>query len=254
MKVCVVGAGPCGLTTIKQLRDEGHDVVCFDKNADLGGLWLRHEDPQTDADEMKAYDNLMLTISMKLMAYSDHPFGDGRVFYTRAQYLEYLHGYADRFGLAECVSFGAEVTDIRREGRRWTVTTVREGVTSSETFDAVAVCSGPFKTPNRQIPGLESFTGEVVHSSEYRNRDRFAGKRVLIVGMAESGADLVREIGDAATECTLAIRSYTYLLPRVFNRTRTTDNGTVSPTPTRCAADRRSIHSSSTPCGGETPW
>ena len=130
---------------------------------------------------------------MKLMAYSDHPFGDGRVFYTRAQYLEYLHGYADRFGLAECVSFGAEVTDIRREGRRWTVTTVREGVTSSETFDAVAVCSGPFKTPNRQIPGLESFTGEVVHSSEYRNRDRFAGKRVLIVGMAESGADLVRD-------------------------------------------------------------
>lgn len=249
MKVCVVGAGPCGLTTIKQLRDEGHDVVCFDKNADLGGLWLRHEDPQTDADEMKAYDNLMLTISMKLMAYSDHPFGDGRVFYTRAQYLEYLHGYADRFGLAERVSFGAEVTDIRREGRRWTVTIVREGVTSSETFDAVAVCSGPFKTPNRQIPGLESFTGEVVHSSEYRNSDRFAGKRVLIVGMAESGADLVREIGDAATECTLAIRSYTYLLPRVFNRTRTTDNGTV-----RAHAHEMCRRSSEYPFVLDTVW
>ena len=27
--------------------------------------------------------------------------------------------------------------------------------TSSESFDAVAVCSGPFKTPNRAIAGLE---------------------------------------------------------------------------------------------------
>ncbi|GAC49254.1 flavin-containing monooxygenase [Gordonia aichiensis] len=227
MKVCVVGAGPCGLTTIKQLRDEGHDVVCFDRNVDLGGLWLRHDDPQTDAGEMKAYDTLMLTISMKLMAYSDHPFGDGRVFYTRAQYLEYLRGYADRFGLAESIRYGTEVNDIRRDGRSWTVAITRDGAASSETFDAVAVCSGPFMTPNREIPGLEGFTGEVVHSSEYRNSDRCAGKRVLVVGLAESGADLVREIGDVATECTLAIRSYTYLLPRVFNRTRTTDNGTV---------------------------
>ena len=224
MKVCVVGAGPCGLTTIKQLRDEGHDVVCFDKNTDLGGLWLRHEG---DGEQMKAYDNLMLTISMKFMAYSDHPFADGRVFYTRAQYLEYLREYAARFDLAESITCGAEVTDIRRDDRGWTVTVSREGATSSEIFDAVAVCSGPFKTPNRAIAGLEGFTGEIVHSSEYRNSDRFEGKRVLIVGMAESGADLVREIGDVATECTLAIRSYTYLLPRVFNRTRTTDNGTV---------------------------
>ena len=114
MKVCVVGAGPCGLTTIKQLRDEGHDVVCFDKNTDFGGLWLRHEG---DGEQMKAYDNLMLTISMKLMAYSDHPFADGRVFYTRAQYLEYLREYAARFGLADSITFGSEVTDIRRGDR-----------------------------------------------------------------------------------------------------------------------------------------
>lgn len=39
-RVCVVGAGPCGLTTIKQLLDEGHEVVCFDKNPDLGGIWV----------------------------------------------------------------------------------------------------------------------------------------------------------------------------------------------------------------------
>lgn len=103
----------------------------------------------------------------------------------------------------------------------------RDGIDSKELFDAVAVCSGPFKTPNRTIAGLENFTGEIVHSSEYRNNERFRGKRVLIVGLAESGADIVRQIGDVASACTLSIRSYSYLLPRVSDRTRTTDHGTV---------------------------
>ncbi len=223
MKVCVVGAGPCGLTTIKQLLDEGHEVVCFDKNSDVGGLWLRHED---DAGQMKAYDDLMLTISMKLMAYSDYPFTGGRVFYTRAAYLGYLQEYAARFDLTRHIRFGSEVTDVRRDGDGWTVTVRRDGVESSETFGAVAICSGPFKTPNTSIPEIEGFTGEVVHSADYRNSDRFRGKRVLIVGLAESGADIVRQIGNAADACTLAIRSYTYLLPRMHDN-KSTDQGTV---------------------------
>ncbi|WHU49559.1 NAD(P)-binding domain-containing protein [Gordonia sp. L191] len=235
MKVCVVGAGPCGLTTIKQLLDEGHEVVCFEKNPDVGGIWLRDADG-ADAEQMKAYDTLMLTISMKLMAYSDHPHAsDGsrgeREFYSRAQYFDYLKGYAERFGLFEHIRAGHEVVDVTRDGATWRVD-VRDGgdaagAVRAERFDAVAVCSGPFATPNRDIAELEGFTGEIVHSSEYRNNERFRGKRVLIVGLAESGADIVREVGDVAAEATLSIRSYNYLLPRIMNGDRTTDHGTV---------------------------
>ncbi|MCX2932567.1 NAD(P)-binding domain-containing protein [Mycobacterium sp. CVI_P3] len=224
MKVCVVGAGPCGLTTIKQLLDEGHEVVCFDKNPDIGGIWLRHDG---DGATMKAYDDLYLTISMKLMAYSDYPFRGVRMFYSRAQYLEYLRAYADRFGLGGRIRFASEVTNVERVEQHWVVSVRREGIDSRELFDAVAVCSGPFKTPNRASAGLEDFAGEIVHSAEYRNSDRFRGKRVLIVGLAESGADIVRQIGGVASACTLSIRSYTYLLPRVSDRRRTTDHGTV---------------------------
>lgn len=224
MKVCVVGAGPCGLTTIKQLLDEGHEVVCFDKNADVGGIWLRHDG---DGDQMKAYDNLHLTISMKLMAYSDHPFRGDRKFYTRAQYFEYLREYAHHYGLQQHIRLSHEVTNAVREAKTWTVTVRYDGAEAEYQFDAVAICSGPFKTPNRNIAGLEEFTGEIVHSSEYRNNERFRGKRVLIVGLAESGGDLVREIGEVAQACTLSIRSYSYLLPRVYDRTRTTDHATV---------------------------
>jgi len=37
--VAVVGAGVSGLAAIKCCRDEGLDVVCFEKRNDLGGLW-----------------------------------------------------------------------------------------------------------------------------------------------------------------------------------------------------------------------
>ena len=222
-RVCVVGAGPCGLTTIKQLLDEGHEVVCFDKNPDLGGIWVRH---LGDSGQTKAFDNLKLTISMKLMAYSDYPFAGGRVFYDRQQYLDYLKEYARRFGLADHIRFDSLVTDIQRRPDGWAVTVRRGGIEATEEFDAVAICSGPFKTPNRNITELEGFTGEIVHSAEYRNNERFRGKRVLIVGLAESGADIVREIGEVAEACTLSIRSYSWLLPRVSGN-RTTDQGTV---------------------------
>ena len=41
MKVCVIGAGPSGLTTIKQLLDEGHEVRCFERGDNIGGSWQR---------------------------------------------------------------------------------------------------------------------------------------------------------------------------------------------------------------------
>lgn len=49
-----------------------------------------------------------------------------------------------------------------------------------------------------------TFADQGVGEEEARceNNERFRGKRVLIVGMAESGADIVREIGDVADACT----------------------------------------------------
>ncbi|WP_118138641.1 NAD(P)/FAD-dependent oxidoreductase [Oceanicella sp. SM1341] len=224
MKVCVVGAGPSGLTTVKQLLDEGHDVRCYDRNEDLGGIWLRRGE---DGGQMKVFDSLRLTISMKLMAYSDFPHPGRREFFTHAEYRDYLARYARRFGLGAHIRYRTEVTDARREAGRWIVTLCEDGAERRESFDAIAVCAGPFRSPNRGIAELEGFAGEVVHSSEYRNAERFRGRRVLIVGLAESGADIVREIGEVAEGCTLSIRSYTYLLPRIVSGDITTDQTTL---------------------------
>lgn len=225
MKVCVIGAGPSGLTTVKQLLDEGHEVRCFEKGADIGGIWQRSPDPSADAEDMKVFDSLVLTISIKLMSYSDFMVPGDRVFYTHAQYRQYLDDYAARFDLRRHITLGAPVEAVRKNADgTWSVTVAVAGAREAHTFDAVAVCSGPFQTPDRtSVPDLDRFTGEVVHSSTYRNSRRFAGKRVMVVGLAESGADIAREVSDVASSCLLSIRSYSFLIPRVHNGAYATD-------------------------------
>ena len=225
MKVCVIGAGPSGLTTIKQLLDEGHEVRCFERGDNIGGIWQRSPNPAADAEDMKVFDSLILTISIKLMSYSDFMVPGDRVFYTHKQYRQYLDDYAQQFDLRRHISLGTTVHEVRKEADdRWAVTVTAEGQRQTDLFDAVAVCSGPFQTPEmKSVPDLEQFTGEVVHSSTYRNNQRFVGKRVMVVGLAESGADIAREVSDVTSACVLSIRSRSFLIPRVHNGEWATD-------------------------------
>jgi dimethylaniline monooxygenase (N-oxide forming) len=222
MRVCVIGAGPSGLTTIKQLQDEGHEVTCFEKNDGIGGIWYRSGN---DDDQMKAYDNLMLTISMKLMSFSDFMHKGDRTFTDHKGYLKYLESYAETFKLKDAICFNSMVKDIAHEDDdSWSLLVTDEhGDTKPYSFDAIAVCSGPFKTPNKKIAQIEGFKGEVVHSSQYRNNKEFKDKKVLVIGLAESGADLLREISNVTKECTLAIRSHTFLIPRLIYGEYATD-------------------------------
>ncbi|KAL3227540.1 hypothetical protein MRX96_004236 [Rhipicephalus microplus] len=43
-KVCIVGAGPSGLACARQMLDYGFDVVLYERSAELGGLWVYHDD------------------------------------------------------------------------------------------------------------------------------------------------------------------------------------------------------------------
>ncbi len=226
MKVCVIGAGPSGLTTIKQLLDENHDVTCFDANDSVGGIWYRGGD---DGQQMKAYDNMMLTVSMKMMSFSDYMFKDGRKFTDHKGYLSYLEEYAEHFGLTSHIQFNSVVNDvIREDDGSWTVKVKEAGKRAkSHHFDAVAICSGPFKKANTAIAEIDGYSGEVIHSKSYRNNDDFKGKKVLAIGLAESGADMLREVSNVASRCVVSIRSHTFLIPRLIYGKFSTDTLTT---------------------------
>lgn len=204
--VGVIGGGLSGISTIKQLRDEGHDVICFEKGPALGGVFAPNG----------CYDSTMLTISNYFMAFSDFlPEGERLKFWTRRDYEAYLKRYIERFDLARFAQLESEVLRVERKGSRWSIRVRRDGVETEHQVDAVAICSGMFQFPRLpKIEGLGDFKGELIHSSKYRNAAPFEGKRVLCIGLGESSSDITAEIGDVAAKCFLSLRRYPVVAPR----------------------------------------
>ena len=97
---------------------------------------------------------------------------------------EYLHGYAEKFGLLECVRLRTRVEALDRSDDgawrlrlRYDHSRVRE-----ERFERVVVGSGRFNNPSLpRIPGLESFSGRggVIHAFNYRDAAPYRHMRVL---------------------------------------------------------------------------
>mmetsp|Transcript_109901 Transcript_109901/g.342597 ORF Transcript_109901/g.342597 Transcript_109901/m.342597 type:complete len:573 (-) Transcript_109901:154-1872(-) len=212
-RVCVIGAGAAGLTTIKQLKDQGVTIVdCFEKESEEGGIFFHGE------QKNGVYDNATLTISNYLMAFSDMPPTGHRFHWHHSEYKQYLRQYAEEFDLLRHIAFGTVVTSVAGGPGCWHVI-VQTGsgeIVDKGVYDAVAICSGAHQAVNQpQFPGMETFTGQVSHSSTYKNNAPFVGKDCVCVGLGESGADIVREVSDVASGTVLAMRSFPYLIPRL---------------------------------------
>jgi hypothetical protein len=216
LKVCVIGAGMSGLITIKELLDENHAVVCYEKQSAEGGIFN-----VDDRVGNTAYDSTLLTISNYAMAFSCFPpkEHEERRFWTVKEYQRYLARFADHYQLRDYITFDSEVLSIERfKDSLWRVKARVGGEEREEIFDAVAVCSGAFqqaKYPDLPFVGGDRGGVEVVHSIDYRRPEPYMGKRVLCIGMAESGADIVHEIAQVADAATLSVRpSPPPLIPR----------------------------------------
>ncbi|XP_009891210.1 PREDICTED: dimethylaniline monooxygenase [N-oxide-forming] 1-like [Charadrius vociferus] len=224
MRVAVVGAGVSGLTATKCCLDEGLKPTCFEQSRDIGGLWRYTE--HIEAGRPSLYPSVISNTSKEMSAFSDFPYPeDFPVFLPNARLLDYLRRYAERFGLREHIKFGTTVVSIRKHPDfattgQWDVVTEADGKQTSHVFDAVMVCSGNFSEPSLPLhcfPGIERFQGQYFHSRQYKHPDVFQGKRVLVVGMGNSGVDIAVEASRVATKVTVCTSRGAWVLSRVFD-------------------------------------
>ena len=98
----------------------------------------------------------------------------------------------------------------------WTIRWLDATGRHEEEFSAVAICSGLHQHPHvARFPGQETFPGDVIHGAQYRRPAQVAGKRVLVVGAGESGADVVAEVAAHAAETVLSLRRGVAVQPRI---------------------------------------
>jgi dimethylaniline monooxygenase (N-oxide forming) len=136
----------------------------------------------------------------------------------------YLGAYADAFALRPLIRFGSTVERLEPVGGRWLIT-LDDG--SRRTYRAVVVATGLFWCPRLPVyPGR--FDGTVSHSHQYRTPDRFAGRRVLVVGGANSAAEIAVEVSGVAERTLMSVRGGAHVIPR-WIRGAPFDAGDVEP-------------------------
>ncbi len=209
----VIGAGISGLTAGKMLHDYGVPYTCFEISDRVGGNWA-FENPNGMSS---AYRSLHIDTSKHRLSFKDFPMPEEYPdFPHHTQIKDYLDSYVDAFGLREQIEFGNGVVKAtRREGGGWDILD-QAGVTRQ--FDLLVVGNGHHWDPRMaEFPG--EFTGESIHSHHYvdpKDPLDFTHKRILVVGIGNSAADIAVELSSRTlqNEVTLSTRSSAWIVPK----------------------------------------
>jgi len=195
--VIVVGAGPAGLATSRELGRLHVRHRVLERGDTVGYTWAN------------LYDSLTLHTGKHMSGLPGLPLPrSAPLFVPRREFWEYLRRYAQAFDLP--IETRCQAERITRADGGWVVTT--NGATLAA--DTLVVATGIVANPRiPRFPGQERFAGRIGHSVEYRRPDGYADRRVLVVGVGNSGAEIASEIARAGGEVTIAVRSGANVVP-----------------------------------------
>jgi len=201
--ILVIGAGPAGLATSACLRREGLAHVVVEREGRIASAWHRHYD-RLHLHTTKTYSSLPMTPWPR--AAPRYP--------ARGQVIDYLQAYAAEHHIEP--RLGVTVNAVRRSGDFFIVETSLGTVTPRIVVMATGYNGVP-KLPS--IPGMDSFDGLAIHASAYKHAAPFEGKRTLVVGCGNSGAEIALDLAEHAVDVAMVVRGPVHVIPRdLFGR------------------------------------
>ncbi|HEX6540152.1 MAG TPA: NAD(P)/FAD-dependent oxidoreductase [Ktedonobacterales bacterium] len=196
--VLIVGAGPAGLAAAACLKQRKVPIRIFEAGDSPAYTWRR------------LYDRLHLHTVRPLSGLPGYPMPRRFPRYpAREQVVEYLDTYARHFGLVIETGMPVERAALDEDG--WRVGTPLGAHTGRALVSATGIFSNPMQA---HYPGEESFQGQIAHSAEYRNATPFAGQRVLLIGVGNSGAEIAVDLAEHGAHPTISIRAGANVVPR----------------------------------------
>ena len=239
-RVAVIGAGPLGLTALKQFREDGFDAVAFESRPYVGGLWKDSADSSLSVQKTTRFNSSKFRAAFSgisfpstmtgLTVYIDLPFPeDADTYPTASQMHAYLETYAKVNGLFEHIKLGIRASELSRQNDKWSIQledlTTKQ--TRTETFDKVCVAIGTFNHPLLpSVSGMEKFAGKVIHSIQLQDGQNFKAQNVLIIGLGASAQDCVSALDGYANKVYLSHRHGALMLPRYNSGGRPIDTTT----------------------------
>lgn len=199
--MAVIGAGPVGLAVAKALLQLGIPYEQLEADDDLGGNWYHG-----------VYKTAHIISSRKTTEYADFPMPDNYPDFPSAQQmLDYLASYAEAFKLRPHIQFRTKVMMcLPLADGRWEVELAGG---EKRVYKGIIVCNG-HHWDKRYPDYTGSFTGEYIHSKDYKHPQQLANKRVLVIGGGNSACDLAAEAARVGRSCDISIRRGYWFLPK----------------------------------------
>ncbi|KAL1689230.1 hypothetical protein GGG16DRAFT_126625 [Schizophyllum commune] len=218
-RVLVIGGGVAGLVTLRNLiklgEQKGHfdRVELVERRNDVGGVWYLDNPPPNSTTPRwpsPAYPGLIGNVLPEYLSYSDYPpfptppGHPEQPFPTLQETYEYLKGFANSLAPGR-IRLNTEVVRVVEKdgpvpskdgGNGWTVV-LRDwnegGKEREEEWDAIVSAVGYYDTPVwPDVPGLDKVreAGLAEHAKAYRGPQGLEGKRILVIGNANSSNDI----------------------------------------------------------------
>jgi cation diffusion facilitator CzcD-associated flavoprotein CzcO len=199
--VLVIGAGPAGLAAAAELKGRGLEVRVLERGDSVAPSWRGH------------YDRLRLNTIRWLSHLPGHRMPkEYGPWVARDKVIAYLDDYASHHALS--IDHGVDVSRVLQTDRGWKVE-----ANTGEALEAhaVVVATGYCHTPRiPRWPGRDRFSGQLIHSSEYKNATPYHNADVLVVGAGNSGAEIATDLAGAGANVRLAVRTPPQIVPRTF--------------------------------------
>lgn len=209
-RVAILGAGPSGLAQLRAFESarragaEIPEIVCFEKQSDLGGLWNYTWRTGLDAFGEPVHGSMYRYLwsngPKECLEFADYSFEEhfGRPipsYPPRAVLRDYIMGRVEKSGVRDYIRFNTAVhwVDYSEDTGKFTVTVkdLKQNELVAEEFDYVVAATGHFSTPNAPyFKGLEQFPGRVLHAHDFRDACEFEGKDLLLIGSSYSAEDI----------------------------------------------------------------
>ncbi|MHA7142496.1 flavin-containing monooxygenase [Arthrobacter sp. Sr33] len=213
LDVAIIGAGLSGIGAAHRLRTEcpGKSFAIFEARDAIGGTWdlFRYPGARSDSD--------MFTLS-----YPWRPWTVPESIGDQPAILNYLQDTAEESGVTPHIRFATRMVsaDFSSETSRWTLhldTDDDDGATHRRTITCsfLYACTGYYNYTEPyqpDLPGLEDFTGEVIHPQFWPAGFDYTGKRVVVVGSGATTITLVPAMADDAAHVTMLQRSPSYVV------------------------------------------
>ncbi|KAK5812276.1 Flavin-containing monooxygenase YUCCA10 -like protein [Gossypium arboreum] len=206
-QVIIVGAGPSGLAMAACLNHHSIPYIILEREDCIASLWKKY-----------AYDRLHLHLDKQFCVLPHMPFPDSYPrFVSRQQFVSYLDDYVSRFKISPLYRRTVESAEFDGETGKWIVKARNLGSGEVEELEGrfLVVASGETSDPfTPVIEGLNTFPGDVLHSTRFRNGKAFQNQKVLVVGSGNSGMEIAFDLANHGAQTSLVVRSPVHILSR----------------------------------------